>query len=214
MHKRTLHLSVESPRRLWRKGSRVTGGFSLLELLIVVAIGMALLAIAVPNFLTAYYNIRLKSACGDLSGFMQRARIQAARSNATLTIVYQVASGVQEAYVDLNGNGALDAGEPVITFNRAVTAAPGAPNGAGGTPTPYVLVGDTAGVTYDNATTLAYSPRGLPCALVGGVCSTPAAGYFVYYLKDQRPNGVGWGAVIVTRAGRTKTSIWNGVAWQ
>jgi prepilin-type N-terminal cleavage/methylation domain-containing protein len=210
-----LQASVESIARRSGRASSVAGGFSLLELMIVVAISMILAAIAIPMFLTASYNIRLKSAASDLSGFLQRARIQAARQNATYPIYYRNVAGAEEVWVDsviLNGN--LDPQEPVLTFSPTIKPAAGAPNGLGGTPTPYVLVGDTAGVTYDNATTLGYSSRGLPCAYAVGVCVTPAAGYFVYYLKDQRPTSIGWAAVIVTRGGRTKTAVWNGTAWQ
>jgi Tfp pilus assembly protein FimT len=209
MLKKPLPISAESTaRRVSGRASRVADGFSLLELLIVVGISITLASIAIPRFLNAYYNIRLKSAVSDLSGFMQRARIQAAKNNATYTIGYVAANGVQKAYIDLNVNGQYDAGEPLLTFNSSIAPAAGVPA------TPYVLVGDTAGVTYTNATTLGYSPRGLPCAYAAGVCSTPAAGYFVYYFTDQRPGSVGWGAVVVTRAGRTKTVTWNGVAWQ
>jgi prepilin-type N-terminal cleavage/methylation domain-containing protein len=209
-----LQASVESTARRPGRALSVAGGFSLLELMIVVAISMILAAIAVPMFLTASYNIRLKSAASNLSGFLQRARIQAARQNAIYPIRYRNIAGAEEVYVDLNGNQAWDPQEPVLAFSPSVTPAPGAPNGAGGTPTPYVLVGDTAGVTYDNATTLGYSSRGLPCAWAPGVCVTPAAGYFVYYLRDQRPASVGWAAVVVTRGGRTKAVTWNGAAWQ
>jgi hypothetical protein len=94
--------------------------------------------------------------------------------------------------------------------------AAGAPTGGPGQPIPYVLVGDTAGVTYTNNTKLGYSPRGLPCAYVAPppTCATPAAGYFVYYVQDTNPTGVNWAAVVVTRSGRTKVVTWNGANWQ
>lgn len=201
--------------------SRAKRGFTLLELMIVILIGMGVAAYAIPSFLNAYYSLRLKAACADLSELMQKARIQAARENATFTVAYRVSS-LQEAYIDMNNNGSWDSSvtingvsqpEPIIDFHGTLTMAPGAPSGSGA-PTPYVLVGDTAGTVYTNTTLLGFSPRGLPCAYVSGVCSTPAAGYFVYYMNDQRPNGVGWGAVVVTRSGRSKVVIWNGVAWQ
>jgi Tfp pilus assembly protein FimT len=171
-------------------------------------------AMTLPNFISAYNNVRLKSACSDLSAFMQRARIQAAKQNAAYPILYRTVGLSTEAYLDTNLNGQWDNLEPVIALNSNVKMAPGAPNGTGGAPAPYVLVGDSAGLTYDNTTTLGYSPRGLPCAYAAGVCNTPAAGYFVFYLKDQRATNVGWGAVIVTRSGRTKVSTWTGTAWQ
>ena len=215
MFKKPSPISTESIAPRTARASRVVRGFSLLELMIVVALSLTIAAIAIPSFLTSYYNIRLKSAATNLSGFMQRARLQAARQNATYPIVYRSVTGADEAFIDLNNNGAWDTGEPLLAFSPMVTMAAGAPTGTGGTPTPYVLVGDTAGTIYDNATTLAYSPRGLPCAYILNVCSTPAAGYFVYYLKTQRPGGsVSWAGVVVTRAGRTKTVVWSGTSWQ
>ena len=176
--------------------------------MIVLAISVSIAAFAIPSFLSAYYNIRLKAACNDLSSLLQRARIQSARQNAIYTVTYQIIGGVQQACIDLDNSGTCDAGEPVIAFNQSIIMAPGAPA------TPYVLVGDTAGTTFTNTTTLGYSQRGLPCAYAGGLCTTPAPGYFVYYLQDRRPGTVGWGAVVVSRSGRTKSVIWDGAAWE
>lgn len=211
--------------RCWDRGvtrdPKSGHGFSMLELMIVIAISVSIAAFAVPSFLSAYYNLRLKSACSDLSALLQKARIQSARQNAVYTVQYRV-STVQEAYVDMNANqnwdnsvtvNGVQTSEPIIDFSQSITMATGAPSGPGAPP-PYVLVGDTAGTTYNNTTTLGWSARGLPCAYAAGVCATPAGGYFVYYVQDQRPNSVGWGGVVVTRSGRTKTVIWNGAAWQ
>jgi len=215
MFKRSSHISARSTAPRTGRAFPVANGFSMLELVIVIAISITIAAIAIPSFLTAMYDIRLKSAATDLSGFMQRARLQSARQNATYPIVYRSVTGADEAFIDLNNDGVWETGEPLLTFSPTVTMASGAPSGTGGAPTPYVLVGDTAGTVYDNATTLAYSQRGLPCAYILNVCSTPAAGYFVYYLKTQRPGGsTSWAGVVVTRAGRTKTIVWSGTAWQ
>jgi len=200
-----------------RSASSVARGFSLLELTIVVAVGLCVMAIAVPYFLQATYDIRLKSAASDLSGLIQQARIQAARRNIVDTVLYQNVNGADEAYIDLNNNGQWDIGpppEPIITFKTTISPATAPPTGTNGQPTPYVLTGDTSGVTYTNSTTLGFSPRGLPCAYAAGVCSTPAGGYFVYYLTDTRPTNTGWAAVIVTRSGRSKTAVWSGGSWQ
>ena len=205
-----------------RRGVRTRRGFSLLELMIVVAITMTVMAITVPKFLTAYYTLRLKAACSDLSGLMQKGRIQAARENAVFQIAYTTASP-QTAFVDMNNDQAwnnpkptvngVTQSEPGIFFAPTITMSAGAPSGAGAPPA-YVLVGDTSTTNYDNATTLGWSARGLPCAYSAGVCATPPAGYFVYYVKDARPTGTGWGGVVVTRSGRTKVIIWNGTEWQ
>jgi Tfp pilus assembly protein FimT len=196
---------------LHHSGARSTRGFSLLELLIVVGISITIVAIAMPSFINAFYSIRLKSAASNLSSLMQQARIQAARQNRIYTMAYNASP--PQACIDANFDQACQAGEIVITFTQSISMSTGVPSGAGAPPA-YVLVGDTAGTTYDNATILGYSARGLPCAYSAGVCSTPAAGYFVYYIKDARVGSTGWAGVVVTRSGRKKPIIWVGASWE
>jgi prepilin-type N-terminal cleavage/methylation domain-containing protein len=194
------------------RGNAASEGFSLLEIIVVLAIVLFLAGVAFPIFTKISYNIRLKSAATNLSGLMQQGRILAARQNAVYTIL--IPSGGGTACINLNNNTVCNPGEPMITYNANITPASAAPTGSGGQPSAYVLVGDSGSTPYDNATTLGYSPRGLPCAYSGGTCTTPAASYFVYYLKDARPDGsIGWAAVVVTRAGRTKSLTWNGASW-
>jgi Tfp pilus assembly protein FimT len=200
----------ESTKR--SRGFAASEGFSLVEIIVVWAIVLFLAGVAFPIFTKISYNIRLKSAATNISGLMQQARILAARQNAVYTIAIPTAGG--QACIDLDRNGTCGSGEPVILFNSNITPASGAPNGSGGQPSAYVLVGDTGSTNYDNSTTLGYSARGLPCAYVSSTCSTPAAGYFVYYLQDSRPDGsTGWAAIVVTRTGRTKSVTWNGASW-
>jgi hypothetical protein len=121
---------------------------------------------------------------------------------------------LQQAYIDLNNNGALDANEPFIDLPNYVTGASGAPNGTTGQPTAYILVGDTSsGTPYDNSNVIAYSPRGLPCEYSAPpTCTTPAPTYFVFYFKSSR-SGM-WAAVLVTKSGRSKVLMWNGGTWK
>lgn len=194
-----------------------SGGFSLMELLIVVGIGLTIVAIGMPLFMQGLYNIRLKSAASNLSGLMQQARIQAARQNRIYTIAYNppTSGTTQQACIDANFNNACDPGEIVINFSRSVSmSTTGAPTGTGAPPA-YVLVGDPSTTNYTNTTTLGYSNRGLPCAYTTstGACPTPAPGYFVYYIQDARVGSTGWAGVVVTRSGRTKPIVWDGASW-
>lgn len=188
-------------------------GFSLVELCVVVMIALVIAGIAIPSAITTWDDLQLRSASSEVSDLMQRTRIQAAKSNATYPIRYQLNAGVQRVFIDLNNNGALDTGEPYIDLGQGITAATSAPSGSNGQPTPYVLTGDSStGSPCSNACVLAYSPRGLPCNYTSPpTCATPAASYFVYYFQDGRPNG--WAAVYVTKAGRSQSLIWNGTSW-
>lgn len=194
-----------------------TGGFSLVELLIVVFVVMVILAIAIPNVMLAVSNIRLRASAADLAGLMQQARILAAKNNTNYAVLFGTRNGAQIAYVDLNGNGAFDTGEPMTEFSGTTVPASGTPSGSGGQPSAYVLVGDTGTGSYDNTNTLGYTGRGLPCnydtTTTPATCNTPPAKYFVYYLSDVRVGRAGWAAVVVTKGGRTKVVTWNGTSW-
>jgi type II secretory pathway pseudopilin PulG len=196
-----------------RRSGASAGGFSLIELCIVVLIALVIAAIAIPSAIQTWYNMQLRSTASEVADLMQRTRMMAAKNNATYPIRYNVLNGVQRIFIDLNNNGTLDTNEPYIDLGRQITAAAGAPSGSGGQPTPYVLTGDTtSGTPCDNTCILAYSPRGLPCNYTNPpTCSTPSASYFVYYFTDSRPNG--WVAVYVTKAGRSKSLLWNGTSW-
>lgn len=190
-------------------------GVTTIELVIVVAIILIVGAFVVPNLMQSWYDMELRAAAAQVSDLMQEARILAAKKNTIYPLRFRVNNGTQQAFIDLNLDGTLDAGDPYIDFPRLITAAAGAPTGSP-QPTAYVLVGDsTSGTPYDNTNTLAFSSRGLPCnydtTTSPPTCTTPSATYFVYYFQDNRPNG--WSAVVVTKAGRTKVITWNGTSW-
>jgi Tfp pilus assembly protein FimT len=205
--------------KFWpRQDNSAQAGRSLLETLVTVAILMTVAAVVSPNIMRTVYDMRLRSAAGDLSGMMQQARIQAARQNATYPIKFTTDGGAQAACIDLNINGACDTGEAVVSFSSGIAPASGPPSGSGGQPAAYVLVGDSGTGAYDNTNTLAFSPRGLPCnydtTTTPATCTTPSAKYFVYYLTQTRPLGPsGWAAVLVTKGGRTRAMLWNGTSW-
>ena len=198
------------------KTKRKNSGFSAVELTIVVAIILIVGGIVLPNSLQMWYDMELKSYTAQTADIMQQARMLAAKNNQKYCIGFRVNNNVQQVWIDLNCNGALDSGEPYIDLGRSVLAASGAPNGSGGQPTAYTLVGDTtSGTPCDNTCTLAFSQRGLPCkwdtTTSPPTCATPAATYFVYYFQDGRPTG--WSALLVTKAGRTRSYLWNGSGW-
>jgi prepilin-type N-terminal cleavage/methylation domain-containing protein len=206
--------TMNSGRKRFSRKLAGMRGFSMTELVVVVLIILIVAAMAIPNLVRSWYDTQLRNSAFELSDLIQQGRMLAAKKNTTLTIRYVVVSGnIQQAYVDLNNNGAWDTGEPIIDLGRQFTMASGAPAGSGSNPPSYVLAGDTtSGTPCDNTCTLGFSARGLPCSYSSGSCNTPFTSYFVYYINDNR-TPTGWAAVAVTKAGRSNGLVWNGSSW-
>ena len=83
---------------IWRKttmnglyckaGRHRQAGFTMLELMIVIAVIAILTAIAVPNIIDWLPNYRLKSAARDLLSNMQKARMEAVSRNTDVVVTF------------------------------------------------------------------------------------------------------------------------------
>jgi type II secretory pathway pseudopilin PulG len=84
-------------------------GYSLLELMMVVGLGVTLSAAVVPEYLTALDEVRASGAAHHVSARLQRARMEAVRRSAMVGLAFtQTAGGYSYGlYVDGNRNGVI-----------------------------------------------------------------------------------------------------------
>ena len=96
-----------------------TSGFTLMELMVVIAIIAIISGIAIPNFLSMLPKSRLRSATRDIVSCLQEMKLRAIRENATTVVIFNLANDEYTAFVDngpgaATGNWALDATDTII----------------------------------------------------------------------------------------------------
>ena len=182
-------------------------GFSLLEVMMVAAIGMVVTTTALPNMVTGISNMRLRSSMTSLAGVLQNCRMLAVKENRHMTTHFNPETYGVMAFV----KHATDPSSLVTSDSQVQLEAPvvrvTTPSGAGA---PTALSTTVMGFTPQTGDP-SFNPTGLPCAYSGGTC--PNYG-FVYYFHDTRPQGqMGWAALSISPAGRLKKWYWNGSSW-
>lgn len=182
-------------------------GFSLLEGLIVVAIGMIVTLAAVPNMVTAISNMRLRSSMTSLAGVLQNCRMLAVKQNRHMTTHYiPNAYGIVAYVKSSTDTSTLGVTDSQVELEAPVTKmdSPSGPNA------PAPISNSVLGFTPETGEP-SFNPTGLPCVFSGGTCANHG---FMYYFHDNRPQGqVGWSAISISPAGRLKKWYWNGSSW-
>jgi prepilin-type N-terminal cleavage/methylation domain-containing protein len=195
------------------RGSK--GGFSLLEMVVVIAIIFILAALSVPKLMTQVYSLRVRYSATNLSGTLQRARMEAVRKNAFYSVQYVAGSPAMEQVVDRNAT-AVGSIPPAVLGN-SVGVVYGSGSGAPGEtafiasalPSPLTAAASSSGLPSFNA-------RGLPCVATSTTVCTQTLGQgFVFFLSGMTASGgsVGWSAVTVTPSGRCEVWAYDGANW-
>jgi type IV fimbrial biogenesis protein FimT len=98
-----------------------TSGFTLMELMVTIAIIAILSAIAIPNFVAWVPKFRLGGASRDVLDILQGTRVQAIRDNTNYVLAFDTGNASYTAFLDDGGgtpanagNGVLDGGERVL----------------------------------------------------------------------------------------------------
>src|SRR5262249_42087729 len=110
------------------------------------------------------------------------------------------------AFVDTNGNGTYDAGEPLMEFRQGTAPAAFASGPAASNLEAQFLPANGLGSLVTTAVGPTFGPRGLPCTPTPGPSGSTTCPYitptsFITFIQD---TGGGWTAVTVTPAARIR----------
>lgn len=163
-----------------------------------LAVGLILVSVALPVLVGAIQNYRLNSMVQQTANFVQLTRYTAIRRNTIVSMRQTAQNGNTVFYIDLNGNGALDAGEPMLMLPTDMQIA----NGQSLTPDSASI--GTPGL-QDFAGTITFDYRGTVNYPGGG----PTGPYFLA-LGYTNQTQYGCRAVTVIPMGQTK--LWKAPA--
>ena len=183
-----------------RRGSfrRNELGLTLVEMVMTLAIGLIMVSVALPVLVGAIQNYRLNSMAQQTANFVELARYTAIRRNTTVSMLQAPPNGNTVFYIDLNGNGKLDVGEPMLMLPSDMQIA----NGQSLTP-------DKASIgiasLQDFAGTIMFDYRGT-------VNYPPGSATGAYFLALGYTNQTQYGCRAVTVIPMGQTKLWKAPA--
>ena len=193
------------PRSLW------AAGFSMLELMIVLAMAMTATTIAVPTMVSVVANARLHRGMGNLSSLFQNGHTLAVRGNSITRIRFQLIDNNWVAFVDngVNPSATIPSTVPQlwlpVNFSKV-----GPPSG---TPAPLDAATCGSTITPDTTDDTYFNQLGVPCQYSSGTCSNSQAYAYYFTYKGSMNMSTTWAAMCVSPAGRVKAWYWTGDAW-
>ena len=136
-----------------------TAGYSLVEMMMTLAIGLILVSVALPTMIGAIQGYRLNSVSQQVASLVELTRYTAIRRNSVVRARTTPDNTV--FFIDLNGNGTLDSGEPMVMLPSDMQLANGqCPKPDPKTPGLASTVDFAGQITFDYRGTLNFPPGG------------------------------------------------------
>ncbi len=143
-------------------------GFSLIEMIVVIAVIAILAAIGIPAFINWVPNINLQSAARNLVSHMEEAKVAAIKTNTNVTFAFNPAvtcPGGSYTFTDGNGDSVVNI---VLNDNLCLTVQAG----------------------NFNAANEGYDPRSLPLGNGGEVELTHVQSASLFKIRQNASGGI------------------------
>lgn len=210
-------MQINMPMRHGRRGFTSSPGFSVLEMMIAMAIVLVLSAMAIP----AMHAIRwanLREAGANYATFLQNARIQAVQ-NDTYYAVVPVAGPPAKAFLDVQGTGTFVNTDPQLILPSSVYIRNYGDNPPALTNLQTQALAGPTDLSLDTTDNPTFGPRGLPCKPIsnGAYTSCPAFSgavsgtSFIVFLQSE-PDQT-WLAIVVNPSARIRIFKYSSNAW-
>jgi prepilin-type N-terminal cleavage/methylation domain-containing protein len=185
-------------------------GFSMIEMLIVMAIIMVISAMALPNIINSVQIMRMRSTLTEITGLYQQTRRQAVRDSRIYPVKTTTTVGKVLFYADTSATGTgYVTGMPAIAL----------PDGMSIVATPGTTTGINVDMSNVVGTLPSFNNRGLPCQytnaykcdFIATVAGNFVPSHFVIFLQSSNGGSM---AVSVAPSGEVKGYIWSGASFQ
>lgn len=176
---------------IYRSKRACSNGFSLPELVIVIAISFVVMGIALPSFMRMYRGYQLTDAASRVAVVLKATRLDAIRRNNLINCRINGVATSATIWDDSNGDGIAQSSESQAIVSGALSlASAGAVANTAGLAA-SAGVGVLTVLSPADLTTVAFDYRGAP---------NPAAVY-VLYIRNPDVPAAGYRAVILLPSG-------------
>ena len=100
---------------------RNSSGFTLIELMIALAVFAILAAVSVPNYITWLPKRHLQSSAIDVQGTIYLAKMTAIKENTNVVLEFDIAKESYLVFIDTDEDGSLDSDERTVRSNQMST---------------------------------------------------------------------------------------------